>query len=397
MPGEHAVLSPSSAERWISCPSSVQLSEKYKREESESIFAREGTAAHGLAELYGQRAFGRLSDEDFEAAVGRWEKEFADVFEAPTNSDRDEMFATAAEYVELIRRLASRYKNASVHFEERLPTGVPQSWGTSDAVIVSPEAVHIVDLKYGKGVEVAAAGNSQLRLYALGALDTYGDLLGETETVAWTVYQPRLGNTDTDEASPDALRAWREEVVIPAARLALGPVDDAPFGPSESACRWCPLAGACRARAEYIAEVDFGKEPDILDDDEIAEIVPRLKDIRRWAESVEKEALQRAYTEGREIPGHKVVLRGGKRVIKDQPYAIQKLIDAGWEAEQVAELRVKGITALEKMLGRATFTEVLGDLITRTEGKPAIVPEADPGVAVTAESRAAEDFADLDQ
>lgn len=397
MPGEHAVLSPSSAERWISCPASVQLSEKYKREESESVFAREGTAAHALAELHGQHAYGRLTDEDFEAAVGRWEREFADVFKAPTNSDRDEMFATAHEYVELIRRLASRYKNSSVHFEERLPTGVPQSWGTSDTVIVSPEAVHIVDLKYGKGVEVAAKGNAQLRLYALGALDTYGDLLGETQLVAMTVYQPRLGNTDTDEMAPDELRAWRQDVVAPAAALALGPVDEAPFGPSESACRWCPLAGACRARAEYIAEVDFGKAPDLLEDDEIAEVLPRLADIQRWTEDVKKEALQRAYTEGRTLPGHKVILRGGKRMIKDDAFAIQKLIDAGWEAEQVAQLRVKGITALEKMLGRATFTEVLGDLVTRTEGKPAVVPDTDPGVAVTAESRAAEDFADLDQ
>ena len=329
--------------------------------------------------------------------MGRWEREFADVFKAPTNSDRDEMFATAREYVELIRRLASRYKNSSVHFEERLPTGVPQSWGTSDAVIVSPEAVHIVDLKYGKGVEVAAKGNAQLRLYALGALDTYGDLLGETRLVAMTVYQPRLGNTDTDEMAPEELRAWRQDVVAPAAALALGPVDEAPFGPSESACRWCPLAGACRARVEYIAEVDFGKEPDLLEDDEIAEVLPRLADIQRWTEDVKKEALQRAYTEGRNLPGHKVILRGGKRMIKDDAFAIQKLIDAGWEAEQVAQLRVKGITALEKMLGRATFTEVLGDLVIRTEGKPAVVPDTDPGVAVTAESRAAEDFADLDQ
>lgn len=374
----------------------MQLAQQYKREESDSIFAREGTAAHALAEIHGQNAYGRLTQDEFDTAVARWSDEFGDVFKAPTNSDRDEMFASAVEYVELIRRLASRYKNSSVHFEERLPTGVPQSWGTSDTVIVAPTAVHIVDFKYGKGVRVEAAGNPQLRLYAAGALDTYGDLLGETETVSMTVHQPRLEHTDTEELTPAELRAWRDEVVIPAAKLALGPVDKAPFGPSESACRWCPLAGSCRARAEYIAETDFGKEPDVLEDDELAEILPRLADIQRWTEDIKKEALQRAYTEGRNLPGHKVILRGGKRVIKDQPYAIQKLIDAGWDAEQVAELRVKGITALEKMLGRGTFTEVLGDLIVRTEGKPAVVLDTDSGVAVTAESRAAEDFADIE-
>ena len=396
MPGEHAILSPSSAERWISCPASVQLSEKYRREETDSIFAREGTAAHALAELHGRLAFGYISEDEFEAGAVRWEEEFGDVFGPPTNSDREEMFEHARDYVRVVQNLASRYRHSSVHFEERLATGVPQSWGTSDAVIVSPLAVHIVDFKYGKGVRVEAAGNPQLRLYAAGALDTYGDLLGDTEIVALTVHQPRLDHTDTEELSPDELRAWREEVVIPAAKLALGPIEKAPFGPSETACRWCPLAGACRARAEYIAETDFGVEADVLDDAEIAEILPRLTDIQRWVEDVKKEALQRAYTEGREIPGHKVILRGGRRIIKDQPYAIQKMIDAGWEAEQVADLRTKSLAVLEKLLGRDGFAEILGDLITRTEGKPAVVPESDSGVAVTAESRAAEDFADLD-
>lgn len=396
MPGEHAVLSPSSAERWISCPASVQLSEKYRREETDSIFAREGTAAHALAELHGRLAFGYISEDEFEAGAVRWEEEFGDVFGPPTNSDREEMFEHARDYVRVVQNLASRYKHSSVHFEERLATGVPQSWGTSDAVIVSPLAVHIVDFKYGKGVRVEAAGNPQLRLYAAGALDTYGDLLGDTEIVALTVHQPRLDHTDTEELTPDDLRTWREEVVIPAAKLALGPIEKAPFGPSEEACRWCPLAGACRARAEYIAETDFGVEADVLDDAEIAEILPKLTDLQRWVEDVKKEALHRAYTEGREIPGHKVILRGGRRVIKDQPYAIQKMIDAGWEAEQVADLRTKSLAVLEKLLGRDGFAEILGDLITRTEGKPAVVPETDPGVAVTAESRAAEDFADLD-
>lgn len=380
----------------FSCPASVQLSEKYRREETDSIFAREGTAAHALAELHGRLAFGYISEDEFEAGAVRWEEEFGDVFGPPTNSDREEMFEHARDYVRVVQNLASRYRHSSVHFEERLATGVPQSWGTSDAVIVSPLAVHIVDFKYGKGVRVEAAGNPQLRLYAAGALDTYGDLLGDTEIVALTVHQPRLDHTDTEELSPDELRAWREEVVIPAAKLALGPIEKAPFGPSETACRWCPLAGACRARAEYIAETDFGVEADVLDDAEIAEILPRLTDIQRWVEDVKKEALQRAYTEGREIPGHKVILRGGRRIIKDQPYAIQKMIDAGWEAEQVADLRTKSLAVLEKLLGRDGFAEILGDLITRTEGKPAVVPESDSGVAVTAESRAAEDFADLD-
>src|SRR5699024_12870705 len=141
----------------FSCPASVQLAEKYRREETESIFAREGTAAHALAELHGRLAFGYISEDEFEAGAVRWEEEFGDGCGEPTNSDREEMFEHARDYVRVVQNLASRYKHSSVHFEERLATGVPQSWGTSDAVIVSPLAVHIVDFKYGKGVRVEAA------------------------------------------------------------------------------------------------------------------------------------------------------------------------------------------------------------------------------------------------
>ena len=44
----HAKLSPSSAERWMSCPGSVALNEG--KDDKGSSYAAEGTAAHELAE-----------------------------------------------------------------------------------------------------------------------------------------------------------------------------------------------------------------------------------------------------------------------------------------------------------------------------------------------------------
>lgn len=394
MPGQHAVLSPSSATRWINCPASVRMSQLVKREEeTESFYAREGTAAHALAEIMASLHFGMLSADEADAAVASWEREFADIL-ASADGVQLEMQGHAESYVALLQHFVSQTPHAQVMLEQRLPTGVPESWGTSDTVIVSPEVVHIVDLKYGKGVQVSPVGNPQLRLYGLGALDTYGDMLGDTEAVRMTIFQPRLGYTETAEMTPAELRAWRERVALPAARLALS--DAAPFGPGEAQCRFCPVAGSCKPRMEYMVAIDFADDPDLLTDEEIGELVPRLKDIKRWTDEVEKEALARAYTEGREIPGHKVVLRGGRRIITDQAHAIQVLIDAGYTAEQVADFKTKSLSSLEKLVGsRDALEQQLGKLLRRTEGKPAIVSNDDPGVPVTAVSQAVSEFTDI--
>lgn len=396
MPDEHARLSPSSSDRWISCPASVKESEKLVQvEQEESVYATEGTNAHTLGELRARREFGNMSEEDYRAGLAKWEKA------VPEAADQAEMEEHIAGYVEYIR---SRLTPDAAYFaEQRMPTGVPESFGTSDSVIVTPDTVEIIDLKYGAGVPVSAVKNSQLRLYALGALDTYGNLLGTTTHVTMTVYQPRLNNVSSETLTVDALLLWREEVAIPAAKEALYSRKPR-FGPSESACRWCPLAGMCRERMEWATQRDFGdvvgeqdppapQEPSTLTPEEISRALPRLKSITSWAKDVEATALEMAYARGIPIPGYKVVRSGGQRKITDDTAAIQRLIDLGFQAEQVAKpLQVETIGKLEKLLGKKEFTAILNDLVTKSQGRESLAPESDKREAITSTSDAAADF-----
>jgi hypothetical protein len=340
MPSTHATLAPSSAERWLSCPG--------------------------------------------------W--------------DWPAMVEHIAGYVNLVLERASLYPLANVLVEQRLFTGVPECWGTSDIVVVSPVHVEVIDLKYGQGHYVEVVSNPQLRLYALGALATYGDVLGDTETVRATVYQPRMGNVATEELTAVELRAWRDEVALPAAELALG--EDAPFGPSEEACIWCPAAGNCRAQMEWATQRDFGRPADTLTPEELAEALALAPAIKAWLGAVEAAALDRAYSHQQPIPGWKVVMSGGKRVVTDCEESRDKLEEVGVDLTDVLTQPVlAGIGALEKAVravkpktdGRATRLEdVLGTYVSKTPGRPSLVPESDNRPTVSPTTEAAKEFSDVD-
>jgi hypothetical protein len=257
-------------------------------------------------------------------------------------------------------------------------------------VVVSPVKIVIVDFKYGQGVVVVAESNPQLMLYGLGALEVFGDVLGVTQDVDMWICQPRVSNGTTKfEVTAADLRAWREDEVLPLARETQHP--DARFGPSEAACRWCPAAGVCVPRMTHVVQRDFGN-PDVMDASELAAAFRRLGEIRDWCNAVEAEALKQAYSEGTPLPGLKVVMSGGKRSITDVDTAVERLVEAGYSKEAVTRLQMQTLSALEKLVGNTTLPEVLGDVLLRSPGRPALVDEDDGREAVTALTQAAEDF-----
>lgn len=394
MPGQHAVLSPSSAERWISCPASVALSATMPEQE-ESGYAREGTAAHGLGEIKASLALGQITDRQAKSRRAKWAREFSEY--AEDEAIMIEMEEHTDAYVALIQERAALYPNSQVMLEQRMSTGLPDGGkGTSDTVIASPQHIEIIDFKYGQGVTVEAHGNPQLRLYGFGALETYGDLLGDTEVVRITVHQPRLNHILTEEITPDALREWHATVALPAAEEALG--DDAHFGPSDDACRWCPASGRCRAQLEAVFAEDFDAKPDLLEPAEMADVLGRVPLIREWLKAFEEAALDTAYSQGKPLPGYKVVLSGGKRSVKDNDKAIEVLTAEGYAQDEVAVVKAKGIGDLEKLLGKERFAELLEQpgIVTKGEGKPALVLESDKRPAIAPNSEAAKEFADAD-
>lgn len=403
MPDAHAKLSPSDSARWISCPAALRMDESLREQgylvDEESTYAREGTLAHGLGEIEASLKFGLCTKRQYNTKMKAWLKEFT--AEGYPEGTFEEMQEHVEAYVALIEERLQRFPGSQLMLERRLDSGIERCWGTSDAVIVSMEHIEIIDFKYGAGVRVEAEDNSQLRIYGLGALRTYGELLGEIKLIIMTVHQPRMEHVDSEELDPADLVAWRDGVVIPSATEALHN-PKAKFGPSEKACRWCPAAGICRARIEKATLTDFGDvlaeeppspaKPEVLTPDEIGRALHRVSAIKAWCAALEASALEAAYGQGKQIPGWKVVRSGGQRQIQDHASAIQVLIDEGFPAKDVTNYKAKGIGDLEKLLGKPKFAELLGPFVEKTSGREALVPEADKREAISPASEAAKDF-----
>lgn len=350
-----------------------------------SVYADEGTAAHALCEIQARfLVLKELTRSQFSKAVVAWREEHQHAI-----SDEDEMMAYSLKYVDLLRSKLAENPNSQLLLEQRLPTGVPSSWGTSDAVIVSPTHVEIVDIKYGKGIRVEAQGNPQLRLYGVGALIAYGELLGAPEFVRYTVWQPRLDHLDSEQMTSAELIAWRDSL-IPIAELALGP--DAPFGPSEDACRWCPASGQCPAQVEYATSLDFAVPPEALEPDDLAEILDKLDMIENWCAAVRAYALDLTYSKGQEIPGYKVVMSGGKRSVTDPDGAQEALKNLGYEEDQISARKIRGIGELEKLLGKQQFGQIMSPYVSKSAGSPSLVKDSDKRASIEPNSEAAKEF-----
>lgn len=384
-PSQHATLSPSASDRWIACPASIRMERSLDLPPSAgSIYAQEGTAAHALSELQARFLILKsLTRKAFSAALGDWREKYQKVIQ-----DEDEMLLHSLAYVDLLKEALAEHPNSQLLLEQRVPTGVPSCWGTSDAVIVSPVHVRIVDLKYGQGYRVEVEKNSQLRLYGVGALEAFGDLLGEAETVTMTVFQPRLSHTVSEVLPAAELRAWRDSI-IPIAELALG--HDAPFGPSDEVCRWCPASGQCKAQLAYATALDFGITPDTLDEFELADALDRIPAIEAWCAAVRDFALDYVYSKRKKIPGYKVAMSGGRRSIKDEEGAIEALTLVGWSLDEVSKRKLNGIGELEKLL-KKDFNTVLSPFVSKSEGKPSLVPENDERPSITPNDGAIKDF-----
>lgn len=393
MPSQHANLSPSAADRWIDCPASIRMEAEYgdPRDDNGSVYAQEGTHAHTLCEIEASQTLGLTTRRKYLKDV----REFKAMLDAEgyPEGTYEEMYMHARNYVAFLVERMKAHPGSKIMLEQRLNSGVEDCWGTSDAVIFSENHVEIVDFKYGAGVPVDAWGNKQLRIYGLGALDTYGDILGDTETVTCTVFQPRLDSVSSETLTADELRAWREDVVRPAAAETKDP--NARFGPSEKACRWCPVKNICRVRMEVATQEDFGRPAEVLSEEEIAELLHRVPLIETWVKDIKEHALDSAYSKGKTLPGWKVVMSGGRRSIVDPEGAIQRLTAEGFKLEDVAVVdpKPKGLGVLEKLVGKKELPELLGPTIRKGEGKPSLVPEHDKRTAITPTSGAADDFA----
>lgn len=363
-PNQHAVLSASSAHRWLNCTPAPRLEQEFDDHETEA--AAEGSAAHALAEHKLRKALKLRSKKPI------------------SQYDSDEMDEYTSGYVDFVMEALAEAKatcpDPQVLIEQKLDFScyVPDGFGTGDCLIVASPRLHVIDFKYGLGVLVDAYQNPQMMLYALGALRIFDCLYDITE-VAMTIYQPRRENVSTWTISVDELREWAETTLRPKADLAFK--GEGNYAPG-SWCQFCRAAVKCRARADAkleLAKFEFAQPP-LLSDVEIGEILTKLDDLTHWANEIVAYAQDAAINHGKQWPGYKLVESRTIRKYSDEEAAAQAANAAGYH--DIYKKSLISITEMEKLMGKQTFKEVLGGLVVKPAGKPTLVPASDKRPAI---------------
>ena len=373
---KHAYLSASASHRWLACPPSAKLCASIADQTSE--YAQQGTDCHELCAYLVEKALGRAVTDPTENLT---------FYDAEVQNCAEEYRNYVLEQIEAAKEFC---KDPQVMIEQRLDFSrwVENGFGTGDCVIVADEVLQIIDYKHGLGVLVSAGddehgGNSQMMCYALGALEVFGDIY-DINQIKMTIFQPRRDNISTYTISKKDLLKWADEVLAPTAQLAY--VGEGDFKSGDH-CQLCKLKATCRKRAEYnleLAKYDF-EMPATLDDIEIAAILAKVDEMISWGNDIKEYALQQAQS-GVHFDGWKIVEGRSNRKFTDEATVAFRVKDAGYDPY---EKKLLGITAMSTLLGKKKFEELLGELVYKPPGKPALVPESDKRPAM---NTAQEDF-----
>ncbi len=380
-PESHALLSASGSHRWLACPPSVRLTEHIQTGTSQ--FAEEGRIAHAYSEHILGLFIGTVTDKRVPAFI--------------RNSQyfNDEMKSFIAEYTDKIieeyNAALSVDRDAKLLLEQKYSYTdyVPSGFGTADVTIITNKKLIVMDLKYGKGVPVDAVGNPQIRLYGLGAYQSFG-MLYDFEEVELHILQPRLESYSSECLYLDELLDWGESIKPIAMQAYRG---EGEFQSGEH-CRWCPVKATCRHRYEEnieLAKYDFCSS-DTLSIQEIGDILARVKRLEAWSKDVQEYAFSLA-KKGTDIPGWKLVAGRSSRFIPDESLpAFEEELRMLFRKEELEKTSRKSMSEIEKMLGKKDFGILFNDYVKISEGKPTLVPEADKRPAISGTQAAVNDF-----
>jgi Protein of unknown function (DUF2800) len=380
---DHARLSASAAHRWIKCPGSLALIEslpEHLRNKS-SKYADEGSAAHSLASL-------SLGNDISTQLVRR---------NCITNEHSaawtDAMATDVQPYIDLVRDMSDGH---TLLVEQRVDyskaIGVPDSFGTADAIIVTADGKELIicDLKFGRGVEVSAEENEQLMLYALGAIETFDMVIdvSQLERIRLVISQPRLNAVSEWDCTVERLEEFR----ILATRhggMAIENADNRRIAnillyPSESACRFCPAASICPALAKNVEQtleneftaLDHPKHVLIPTPDDAATLSLKMKAIpmiESWCTAV-RAAVEARLFAGEVVDDFKLVQgKKGNRKWSSEDEAIAMLKSFRLKMEDMYDMTVISPTKAEKLFTESpTRWKRLQALVTRVEGKASV-------------------------
>lgn len=383
----HALLSASSATRWLACPPSARLEEKFP--DTTSDFAKEGTLAHELAELKLRKyAVEPMTQRAYSIKANKLKRQEL------WQPEMDEHTETYLDYIKGVMLSYPVKPYVTAEKQVDFSRFVPEGFGTADCLILAGDKLHVIDFKYGKGVHVSAEDNPQMKLYALGALEGYR-LVYDVKTVQMTIVQPRLNNISEFEISAAELLDWGTAVNTIAVKAYAGEGD---FNPGEH-CRFCRAKAQCKARADLNMQLYPAAEqkcdPALLSAEELGEYLRRGKLIAAWVSDLESFALAHCLN-GHNVPGFKAVEGRTTRAFTNTDEAFSVLMAAGIDEAMLYERKPLTLAQTEKVVGKAKFTELASKYVVYNPGKPTLVPESDKREAISTAINAADVFNKLE-
>ncbi len=379
---EHSPVGPSSSHRWLECPGSVLLTKDMP--DTDSIYAAEGTFAHYVSELARRDNNPASKYIGLKSECGRFtvDKPFADAIQ---------------EFLNYVNQF-----HGDKFFEYRVSydAWVPGGFGTADDINMSDNLCRITDLKFGTGVKVFAKEDPQLKLYALGVFQELGHLY-DIDNFVLAIHQPRLDHIEEWEVSIQDILLWAENVIRPAAEIALRP--DAPFK-AGSHCRWCPAKGSCAHRARWvfaniIDEVDEldpkPSQPSLMSDEALGLAMDLVSLVRVWCKDVETQVIS-LVQKGKEVRGaaglYKMVEGRSNRKWRNEEEAETALRETNLKVAQILPRKLITITNAEELLGKKH--KIFKEQVVKPKGAPVIADADDSRSPVQADPKT--ELEDLD-
>ncbi len=401
---------------YLNCPGS--LIPNLLAPDNAGIDAAYGTVGHEVTETWLKRGSEPVDLIDWQVFVKAGEGGFV------ITIDR-EMMEYARQCVDWVEWLPGEHLiEKRVDFSRITP--IPNQTGTADFITIQGDTMWVVDWKFGKGVRVDAYRNTQLMLYALGALWMY-DPEGKVKKIVIRIGQPRLNHFDEWECSRDELlefAGWAK------ARMALAWSLNAPRVAGAKQCQFCRVANDCAAASKMMVELTEGvfdnldaevtleqidgfkqrvDAPDFTIDpvavgslttEQLLKLKPFRKLADKWWHHVETELVQRA-ADGENLTnlGHKVVEGRANRIFINDEKAAEHLEFLGVPADKLYEHKFVSPSKAEELLKKQGFRAkelpaLLDGYTRKPPGKPTIVPLSDKRPAMVDLSEVA--FSDLD-
>ena len=404
---EHALLSPSSAKKWLSCPAALACELGIPNESGQA--AVNGTVMHLVAETVLNRI---IKGEDIRADTYKGVyalNEGKGPIKALTKPEKgavlitDDFVSQVNKYVDYCRPIIDAAElvevESRVNLTRVLHPGVElngeqlQTFGTADLVALLPRqgafegtfALIVGDLKTGRH-KVLAKENKQMMLYALGLLRKLKRLYDIT-AVRLVIFQPYAGGADEWDTTPEALELFGKF----ASKAALKAIDafergkkglkPADFRPGNAACQWCRFAEKCNAKRKVASrevESDLSDDSTEMSLDQLKAEWDKLPLMRQHIADIEK-AMYAALMRGEQVEGLKLVEgRPGNRSWSDvsEVEAVVGGMDIAYKKVLLSP------TEAEKALDSNTWS-ILETLVTRKPGQPSIATADDKRPAWT--------------